>query len=66
MLASKQNKETSCSPIFFNEKGVIKIEKCPKCGSNQFNLIDHNNWFHCWECRFVEHISKLKGLEIIQ
>ena len=51
--------------LIFTPLGLVRIEKCPECGSKRFNLIDNNNWFHCWECRFVEHISKLKGLEVI-
>lgn len=55
------NQQKTHKHLLFNENGLIKIEKCPKCGSNRFNLIDHNNWFHCWECRLVCLVSEIKG-----
>jgi len=46
-------------PMLFSHKGLVKIEKCPKCGSKRFNLIDFNRWFHCWECRHVCPVSEI-------
>lgn len=63
MFGLKQHKTPS---IIFTPLGWVRIKECPKCSSTRFNLIDNNNWFHCWECRLVENISKLRGLEIIQ
>lgn len=60
------NLRTKSTSFIFTPLGLVKIEKCPRCESKRFNLIDNNNWFHCWECRFVEQVSKLKGVEIIQ
>lgn len=63
MLGSNQNKSY---PLLFTPLGLVRIKQCPRCNSTRFGLIDNNTWFHCWECRLVENISKLKGLEIIQ
>lgn len=44
-------------------EGLETPEKCPRCHSTKFNLIDFNNWFHCWKCRLVCAVSKLKDIE---
>jgi hypothetical protein len=63
MFGSTQHKPTS---LVFTPLGWVRIPPCPRCNSRQYNLLDNNNWFHCWECRLVEEISKLPGLEIIK
>lgn len=62
MFAIPKNESTS---IIFTPLGLIRIKKCPRCDSTKFNLIDNNNWFHCWGCRLVENISKLRGIEFV-
>lgn len=59
-----QREQSSQPRILFNEKGLVMIEKCPKCNSKRFNLIDHNNWFHCWDCRHVCLVSDIQGVSI--
>lgn len=57
MLATQKDS----THFLFNEKGLVKIESCPKCGSKRFNLIDFNRFFHCWGCRLVCHVDEIKG-----
>ena len=65
MLAQNQNQPTNQPRMFFTEKGLIQIEKCPRCDSEKFNFIDFNRFFHCWQCRLVCAVSELKGVKVL-
>lgn len=48
------------NPFLAKASNTIIIKQCAKCQSKRFNIIDNNNWFHCWECRLVCNVKDLE------